>query len=38
LEKNTAAEVGTEVRLWVVLRDDRGGVSFVERRIEVTAR
>lgn len=37
LAKNTAATAGTEVLLWVVLRDDRGGVRFIERRIEVLA-
>jgi hypothetical protein len=26
---------GKEILLWIVARDDRGGVSWVERRIDV---
>lgn len=36
--KQTEARVGDVVSIWVVLRDTRGGVSFIERRIRIEAR
>ena len=35
LDRNTAAEEGDEIGLYVVLRDARGGVDFLERRLVV---
>ena len=35
LDRNTAAEEGDEIGLYVVLRDTRGGVDFLERRLVV---
>lgn len=36
LDKGNAAEVGDEVTVWLVLRDNRGGVAFAEWQMVVT--
>lgn len=38
LDDNTAAEIGDEIVLYIVLRDTRGGIDFIERRFVLGSR